>query len=240
MRKLGPRFDEQSKHLDRFGPLLVLTVLTVTGMSLIDLGDSNDRVWPSIASTTLSVVIGLTLLLAFRASGVARPWQRVADASILLAAVISVVLLVVDLTTTVDLTAFESDRPSPIWVAIAILTPVAVIRRLIRHRRVTVETMFGAVAAYLLIAVAFAYAFLYVEASRAAPFFAGSGDEPSTSFMYFSLASITTVGYGDLAPVSAFGRLLATSEAVIGQVYLVTFVAMFVGLFIQQRDGGGR
>jgi hypothetical protein len=151
-------------------------------------------------------------------------------ASILLAAVISIVLLVVDRTTDAGRTAFEAERPSPVWVAIPIRTPAAVIRRHIRHRRVTVETMFGAVAAYLLVAVSFAYAFLWVEASTADPFFGGSGGEPTTSFMYFSLTSITTVGYGDLAPAGALGRLLATSEAVVGQVYLVTFVAMFVGL----------
>ena len=54
--------------------------------------------------------------------------------------------------------------------------------------------------------------------------------------MYFSLTSITTLGYGDLAAVSPAGRLLATTEAVIGQVYLVTFVAMIVGLIVEQRQ----
>jgi hypothetical protein len=48
--------------------------------------------------------------------------------------------------------------------------------------------------------------------------------------MYFSLATVTTVGYGDLAPASNIARLLSTSEALVGQVYLVTFVAMLVGL----------
>jgi voltage-gated potassium channel Kch len=51
--------------------------------------------------------------------------------------------------------------------------------------------------------------------------------------MYFSLTTITTVGYGDLTAQTHLGRLLANSEAVIGQVYLVTFVAMIVGLRAQ-------
>lgn len=51
----------------------------------------------------------------------------------------------------------------------------------------------------------------------------------------FQLLSITTVGYGDLAAGTDLGRLLATSEAVVGQIHLVTFVAMLVGL-IQQSD----
>ena len=51
--------------------------------------------------------------------------------------------------------------------------------------------------------------------------------------MYFSLTTITTVGYGDLTAQTHLGRLLANSEAVVGQVYLVTFVAMIVGLRAQ-------
>ncbi len=53
---------------------------------------------------------------------------------------------------------------------------------------------------------------------------------PPTAFMYFSLTTVTTVGYGDLAPVSDLGRLLAMVEALIGQVFLVTLVALLVGL----------
>jgi voltage-gated potassium channel Kch len=71
-------------------------------------------------------------------------------------------------------------------------------------------------------------------------FFAGAV-EPSSSYMYFSLTTITTVGYGDLTAQTHLGRLLANSEAVVGQVYLVTFVAMIVGLRAQEwRDRGGR
>jgi voltage-gated potassium channel Kch len=64
-------------------------------------------------------------------------------------------------------------------------------------------------------------------------------EESTTSFMYFSLVTVTTLGYGDLSPVTDWARLLATTEAVIGQVYLVTVVAMLVGLFAQQRVGTG-
>ena len=61
------------------------------------------------------------------------------------------------------------------------------------------------------------------------PFF--SQPEPTTSYMYFSLTTITTTGYGDFTSSTEFGRLLSMAEAVIGQVYLVTFVALLVGLF---------
>lgn len=55
--------------------------------------------------------------------------------------------------------------------------------------------------------------------------------------MYFSLTTITTVGYGDLFAVGQPGRLFANAEAVIGQLYLITFVGLLIGVLTQQsRD----
>jgi hypothetical protein len=58
--------------------------------------------------------------------------------------------------------------------------------------------------------------------------------------MYFSLTTIATLGYGDFVPVTEVGRLAAMSEAVIGQVYLVTFVAMVVSRFAAAPPGSNR
>jgi voltage-gated potassium channel Kch len=52
--------------------------------------------------------------------------------------------------------------------------------------------------------------------------------EPN-DFLYFSFATLTTVGYGDLVAATDLGRSLAISEALIGQIYLVTVVALIVG-----------
>ena len=49
-------------------------------------------------------------------------------------------------------------------------------------------------------------------------------------FTYFSLITITTVGYGDFDPAGVFGRAAAAWEAVIGQIYLVVVVARLVSL----------
>jgi hypothetical protein len=81
---------------------------------------------------------------------------------------------------------------------------------------------------YLLIAIAFNYVFLEVQRFGSVPFF--GVEESTSSFMYFSVVTITTLGYGDLAPASDIGRYFATSEAIIGQVFLVTIVARLVSL----------
>jgi carbon starvation protein CstA len=131
----------------------------------------------------------------------------------------------------------DSSHPLSLLV-LAALAPVVVIRRLLHHRTVTTGTLLGAISVFLLIPIAFFCAFLSIDTMPATPFFGQA--QPSTSFMYFSLSTVTTVGYGDLAAVTPFARLIAKAEAVSGQVYLVTFVAMLVGLRAQAWASGRR
>lgn len=232
-------FDDESQHLDRFGSLLLLTIVSVVLLSLIDVGSISNDVARGVVSIILALTTGVTLVLALRASGVTARWRRVAEVSVVLAFVTSVIMLVLEQAADADVGVWQTDSPSILWVIIAATTPAAVIRRLIQHRTVSAATMAGAIAAYLLIAIAFCLMFLYIDGATDGGFFEGSPLAPSHDFMYFSLVSITTVGYGDLTPAGPLPQLLATSEAVIGQVYLVTFVAMLVGLLIQQRDTDG-
>ena len=103
-----------------------------------------------------------------------------------------------------------------------------VIHRLLRHRRVTASTLLGAITAYLFIPLSFYYAFLVVDGLTSAPFFGSPG---RTGIHVFSLTTVTTLGYGDLVPLNNFGELLATTEALLGQLYsLVVVVALIVGL----------
>ncbi len=219
-------FDDKSSYVDRFGWLLTLTATTVVLLSLVDLGaiPANAERWSTVLVTAL---VAATLSLALRASGTLRLWQRIVDAILALGLVAAVVLAV----------ATSQNDNLPVTVApaatmlLAMIAPAVVVRRLLRHRSVTRATLLGAISAYLLIALAFFYAFLAVDQYQQASFFGGA--QPTSVFMYFSLTTITTLGYGDLVAHTQLGRLLATTEAVIGQVYLVTFVAMVVALLAQ-------
>jgi Ion channel len=126
-------------------------------------------------------------------------------------------------------------RPSVVWIVIAVLSPLVVLRRVLSQSVVTFETLFGALAVYLLMAIAFNYLFLEMQRFGPGDFF--GAQESTSSFMYFSLVTITTVGYGDLTAVSDLGRFLATSEAIIGQVFLVTIVARLVSLYSRPPTG---
>jgi hypothetical protein len=155
--------------------------------------------------------------------------------------IVGVTIVGYAITVLADITvAAGADQRNGVSGAIALLSvvaPVIVVLRLVQHRNVTMATMYGAIAAYLLIAVAYFFIFLTVYGWQGQ--FFDSKDEPSSSYMYFSLTTITTVGYGDLTAQTHLGRLLATSEAVVGQVYLVTFVAMIVGLRAQEWRNRG-
>ena len=228
-------FDDRSKYLDRFGLLLAVTAASVAALSLVDLSAPPGDLDTELGELAATALVGATFLLALRASGVTRLWRRYADVFIGAIVVVSVVVLVVSQASETPrslIGPLVTSRPL-VLVILSVLAPVVVVRRLFRHRRVTKSTLLAAISAYLLLPLAFYYVFLAVDAHQATPFF--GRPEPTTSFMYFSLTTLTTLGYGDLAAVTPLGRMLATAEAVVGQVYLVTLVAMLVGLYAQRR-----
>ena len=104
--------------------------------------------------------------------------------------------------------------------------------------RVTIHRILGAIAIYLNTAAAFAFAYRILAAGSAAAFgprpFAPHG-HPLANLVYFSLATLTTSGYGDVVPVEPFARSLANLEAVIGQLYPPTLLARLVTLELQSR-----
>ena len=223
-------FDDRSRYLDRFGLVLALTILAIVALALVDLSAPTGDIAAGIAAIATSLLVSATLLLAMRASGVRLKWRRVADVLVAIVIAIIVLQIVWGLATDTPLFARDGTRPLTLLV-LAALAPLVVVRRLLKHRTVTTGTLFGAVSAFLLLPIAFYYAFLTIDGLQGTPYFGQV--EPTTSFMYFSLTTLSTVGYGDLAAVTPLARLVANAEAISGQVYLVTFVAMLVGLRAQ-------
>ena len=113
------------------------------------------------------------------------------------------------------------------------LAPIAIVHGLIRHfreeGRVTVQTMFGVLCIYLLLGSLFAFAYGILDAVGSAPFFAQIDSGGTSDYLYFSFSTLTTTGYGDLTAGTDLGRSFAITEQLLGQIYLVTVVAVIIG-----------
>ncbi len=162
-------------------------------------------------------LLGAMLLVALRA---ARMPVRVLLATLLLTAVALVLSL-----------ALSREDPlllisRLIAVVLLVLVSLAIVFRILRQPTVNVETIFGALSVYLLIGLFFA--FTYAVVGSLTPFFVAAGNSSMKDYLYFSFVTLTTLGFGDLVPKGDLPRTLVMIEAMLGQLYLVTVVALLV------------
>lgn len=116
---------------------------------------------------------------------------------------------------------------------LAAAAAVAIAHGLVVHfreqGRVTLQTMFGVLCIYLLIGASFAFAYGVIDDVGSQPLFAQISGGTNSDYLYFSFATLTTTGFGDLTAATDLGRSLAITEALLGQIYMVTVVALIVG-----------
>jgi hypothetical protein len=119
------------------------------------------------------------------------------------------------------------------WAGLLAVAIFAVVRAIIRSDAVSEETIRGGVSVYLLMAAFFSLVFEALARwdPEAFSFDAGRSGVGS-AFPYFSLTTLSTLGYGDLVPLTPIARQLATLEAVVGQLFLAIFMARLVSMQI--------
>lgn len=120
------------------------------------------------------------------------------------------------------------------WSILLFLAPAMIFRRVRKDFQVEgvdLEVVLGALCAYLWIGGYFAFLFGAAATVFQMPFFVQPGAENQVNYLYFSFVTLTTTGYGDLTPAYGPGRMLAVTEAVIGQLYLVSVVSIVVSAF---------
>jgi Ion channel len=120
--------------------------------------------------------------------------------------------------------------------------PVAVFYDLNRTRAVTPHLITGLLCVYIVIGMFFTLLYRAVDHFQSGPFFAQIRVASSVNYLYFSFETLTTVGYGDLTAAQSLGRTLAVLEALTGQLYLVTVVALAVSHLVAAatRSPAGR
>ena len=177
-----------------------------------------------------TVLIGATLMLALYAAELPRRLLRVAAALILIIVAGVVIASVAGKGTTV---AGIAAIANGLLVAFA---PPAVVIGVLRNLRatgtVTVTVVAGVLCLYLLVGLFFAFTYIAIQNLGGAPFFSNGAAATSSRSVYFSFVTMTTVGYGDFTARTNLGHTLAVSEALLGQIYLVTVVAAIVSRLV--------
>jgi voltage-gated potassium channel Kch len=106
---------------------------------------------------------------------------------------------------------------------------LAILNRVSRHRKVTLQTVMGGVAAYALIAFVMAALFHGIDLLTDTTFL--NGVVANGDYVYFSFVTLTTVGFGDITAATDVAKRLVVVEAFVGQVFLVALVARLVSLW---------
>ncbi len=231
-----PRPDDRSAAPARTGAVrsphrFVHLLAAQLGLILVYPFVVEDRPMPAVAACFLLAIFVATL------------WVVAGDRRIRIVATLLVIPTVVGNL----LSAAAPDR-YPLLPAVAFGTvflgfmTVVIFRGVVQSPAVTTETLYGAVTAYMLLGITWAQGYLLVEMLHPGAFRSASAADgrvvpPDLTFLSF--ITLTSVGYGDIVPVSRHARALAILEAVAGQMYLAVFVARLVGMHGQHpRERG--
>ena len=117
-----------------------------------------------------------------------------------------------------------------------VAAPIIIIRRLVQRRAADTQTLLGAIAAYLMAGMAFAFVYRALGTLQAGPFFGSQGEGSFSQDLFFSFTTLTTTGYGNLVPDANPGQTWPSLEMLIGQLFLVTAVARVVSAWQPRQD----
>ncbi len=127
-------------------------------------------------------------------------------------------------------------------VVFLVFVAVMTLRAILAQPRVSADSIYGTICAYLLLGAAWGSLYSVQEIMQPGSYAAGddlaplpqAADTRDSVLVYYSFVTLTTVGYGDITPVSAVSRTLSWLEAMMGQFYIAVLVASLVGIRVSQ------
>ncbi len=212
------------RALDSYASLLVLLLANFFLLELVD-----DPRWGAIGSTLLAAA---ALFVAISDPENGHTINRTQTLSIIGCVGLSCVLLFADSASVLGLAYLL-----PVALLVTATLPIT-LYRVLHHRRVTTETILGALCTFVLLGLLFAFVYLAISELRSAPFFTQPGPQQQSEYLYFSFVVLTTLGFGDLSPSVGLPQALVAIEALVGSVFLVTLVARLVTLWVRQDEYG--
>jgi len=118
---------------------------------------------------------------------------------------------------------------------------LAILRAVITQPEVGFRTILGAVSVYVILGILFTFVYVAVDRIQGQPFF-GTTNLETGDTIFFSMTTLTTTGYGNLVPAAQPGKMFATIEMFVGQIFLVTLISRLVSMwrpgkhFLQDGD----
>jgi hypothetical protein len=177
-----------------------------------------------LATEIQVVLFAFVLLVALRNSPMPAPWPLVIGA-------VTVIGTAVTFWTSLN-GSRDGKAAEDLWKALLLLMAVImVVRRVLAKRTVTIQSIYGALSAYIIIGLMFASSFAAIDHLETTDFFANNEPANTQTFQYFSFTTLTTLGYGDFTAGENGGRSIAVLEALTGQVFLATLVARLVAAY---------
>lgn len=216
----GRRLLAKFVSADSYGLVLVLVVLTyLVSVSLV-------TGWAQSAVLAIQLV---TVWLTFRTARASLSARVMALLVFVAVAAVALVNLFVTVSSQALAVAFV------VSALLYLVAPFAVVRDIATRRNVDQETVLGAIAAYLIVGMCFAFTYRAIGALQSTPFFGAAGPGDMSDVLFFSFVTLTTTGYGNLVPATNPGQSLAVMEAVLGQLFLVTAVAKIITAWKPKR-----
>ena len=207
---------QADRRAGRYGLLLLATVASVAVQGVAEPG--------GVQQVIVTALAGGTLVLAFHAGDLAPRFTRAVIAFAAAALIVAVVRATAG--------GIGEGAARAVNAALVALGPPAVAIGLLRELRASHEVRLQAVAGvlclYVLVGMTFGFVYGAIDNLGGDPFFANGEAATVSHCLYFSLTTLATVGYGDFVARSDLGHTLAVSEALIGQIYLVTVVSLIV------------
>ena len=198
---------------DEFGLVLVLILATIIIFTAA----------AGPIGQMLSVVLGGgTLLFVLNTAGANRRTFRAAVVVVSAAVLATGVALILGDT-------FGASAAGLVGLMLAVVAPVVILRRIVTSPTITFRLVLGALCIYLLLGLAYAYLFPLIATVTSEAFFVQTNDPSPSDYVYFSYTTLATIGYGDFTAATGLGRMIAVSEGLVGQLYLVSAVALLVG-----------
>ncbi len=135
---------------------------------------------------------------------------------------------------------FEHDIFSTVSMICGILLTLVVTKNtlmlIIKTETVSREVVYAAMLLYILIAKMWAMVYMLLYLIDAAAFNLPGGPGNLLLFEYYSFVTLTTLGFGDITPLTNVAKMFSALEAVIGQLYLVVVIAWFVGMRVATKS----